>query len=311
MAIRFCPECKQMIPPGKLRSESKSCIACFRRTNPFDLIELDDNGNPVNCGCQKIVPKAAEPKQAYKSMWEDVEQNKNDFIQEGASTDNSRLARFLGIEAPVSGEVESSNALLEIAKAIVSHSKIDECFPEPMPLSQVKIPNNASWDYENGRQVLVFRANSSGFLIFFGTIWTGISLFALISLIASLSSVNSGIERIGIIFFVGFFVAIGVLCLYFGILHKYSRTWIDVEKDYLKVEHGLKRKGKQIIFRRNVDSILVKMDINSRENGVPKYYVEMVDKNDSQRKVRLADDASFNDALDIFNTAKALVVAVV
>lgn len=347
MAIRFCPECKQMIPPGKLRGDSTSCVACFRRTSPDDLVLVDDKGKITENCAQATPQQPVSKKPQHKSMWdEDSELKTNDFLSEDELViEKLRQLGRLGNEASVSGEGGNSNTLLklvgalsaDLAEKIEKKQQEDERFPEPMPLSQVKIPNNASWDYENGKQVLVLRSNFSSTMCFVGAIWLTVSLLlCLLLCVGSLSSASNFIDIIsGIVYSIPFFAfaVVGVGILYLGIYYRYSKTWIEIEKDYLTIAHGLECKGKQICLLRKIDSILVKLKFLALENGkqirlsrnadsilvnmkaiavenhVTKYCVEMIDKKDSKRSVRLVDEASHDDALAIFNMAKALVVA--
>lgn len=343
MAVRMCPECKQVIPEGKIRGDSKTCTACFRRTSPADLIVLDGNGNPASVSSQEVAEQPEKPVSLSQNKQDesnadlfvnvpnqvpkDIEKEQpqvsgtgnqsQSFEQDLAGSDPNFLQ---AVERMRQFGVCDNMIADHLQRAALISGQIDERFPDPMPLDEIQLPEGAIWEANSnwgdgfGRPTLVFRANGSALQIFFGVVWTFFSMIFVVSWVNDLikhwgeDSFELG-GTLGSLVFVCIFVAIGIGCLYFGVRNKFSRTWIEVDKDYLLITQGLSKKGKQIKLERNVEHIAVNMSVSCTVNRIPMFKVEMCDKTQTDKKIRLANDAPYESALRIYNMAKALVVA--
>ncbi len=305
-----------MIPPGKLRSASQSCVACFRRTSPDDLILLDDKGKVIEQEAPKQAVSQEPENPAYRSMWEDEpdanQTEKTHSVGTGEPNIESVLTALYHASKKVMDEQKMRAAQDRGVFSFESQSVFDDSLPEPEPWDRIALPQGARWVSQYGIPMLVFKEKSTKFLLIFGCCWSAVTLSVILVLFLdiqrNMSSLDDILDYIYLLLFGGILLFVGGLMTYFGVRYAFSKTWLDLSKSVIMIEHGLSRKGKQISVPRDPQKVKVVASVNSIENSEKRYKIEYVWGNE---RAVLASNAKRNSALEIFNFAKALLVAIV
>ena len=160
MKIQICPECKEVIPEGKLRGSSKTCTACFRRTSPADLVIKDTEEILGGTGTSRpveIKPVEAVYESASKSMWDDEE-------NEQAAQNPPPTAAQQQFGAQIPGNFQDRvNAFGNMLANIANVPQLqDFSKSERIKLDKLQLCEGAEWDGGFGSRCIVYKSGKTG-----------------------------------------------------------------------------------------------------------------------------------------------------
>ena len=283
MKLMICPECKEVIPDGKLCGNNPQCHACQIRQDGNDLMIVDTD--------------QTEDNQNYAK-------NPNQIGRELSSADVHNM--FYGEDSPMSQVINQLPGPLRnmMQSALNMAEEHQKGIPIIHDLSELKLVPGAVWEdsptpqndlgnsWENSRnaeyswddsgnlrndvefmenhptsflnqKTLVLHSQASKNNLILPIVWLGIMVIILVAMLEDFDPASDGWS--GFVIF-AIFAGIGLVLLYLGIMTCYAKTWIDVSHNTLTIERGLRRKGKTKSFLRN-PTTAVTMSSNVRING--------------------------------------------
>ncbi len=298
MTIRICPECRQIIPEGKLRGDSKTCKACFRRTKATDLIEVDENGNQADSSCHQNIPNRFISEKTDKSTCSD------DLIQTGEPVQYRPVSCKESKEDWLD-ELGERNRRLRMRQGW--EDVFDVEFPESQPCDTINLPSEANCICDK-----FFIKTSKSLMFYVGIIWTAVSVFFLVQFILSfdpswkIGNTIYGFTAIVVL------IVVGIIILYFGIQKQFGKTWIELNLNAFVIKSGLGKKYKTFTFDKDPQSVVVHRYVSTMVNRyIPQYTIEIIDKNDKTNKIALVTDVSQESAINISNWIRALIVSTI
>lgn len=298
MPMMFCPECKQLIPVGALRGSSTRCSACSRRTDPSDLIVMNDDGDVIAGNAPNIVASPAkQAKPVYKSMWDDESES---FALNQAQSTTTAFERSLEC---FKGEVGD----------VVYEERFIKEMPYPCSVDFIQLPSLWKWD-RSSRTPTIFKKDEICLpLVALGCIILICSLSCFCSPVITVVQYSWAYLNDDLItfFFLGAFgTIVGVASLIFGLLLSNRKTWIEFSRDHFVISHGLNKTNEPcIVFRRNPQHIFLQITNESYVSDYHKYDVVLYDRYNPSIKYEFASFVGAKEVTQWLVFVKALVVA--
>ncbi|MBQ9815905.1 MAG: hypothetical protein IJM59_00335 [Proteobacteria bacterium] len=190
-------------------------------------------------------------------------------------------------------------------------------------LNELALPFGFTWLHENAsenawtapsRDTLVYKKKGFPFALLFGGIWAFVGIFMLIIFVSIYQSgdvssftingrpATSTSQMLPFLFIPLPFAIIGSIILIFGIRQVLAKTWIQISRDTVLIEHSMKRRGRGKVFARDPQQTKIEVSVCGSINRQPAYRVLVWDANQKITVDSMLNETKANEISTLLQT---------